>query len=107
MVQPTLTGLGDQKPLPSVGFMKSMAWITLQTSFHFFKTVIKVLQCVLPQNEAVNQLKANFIYRKAARVSLDYTHHLAVCAHFEKHLPPSLWIMVLQTSERVYHLSLW
>ena len=29
--------------------MKSMAWKTLQTFFHFFKTVIKVLQCVLSQ----------------------------------------------------------
>ena len=48
------------------------------------------------QNEAVNQLKANFVYWKATRVSLDYTNRLAVCAHFERHLPPSLWTMVLQ-----------
>ena len=58
------------------------------------------------QNEAVNQLKANFICWKAIRVSLDYTHHLAVCAHFERHLPPSLWTVVLQTGESVYHLNL-
>ena len=52
-------------------------------------------------------LKANFIYWEANRVSLDYTHRLAVCAHFERHLPRSLWTMVLQTSESVYHLNLW
>ena len=75
---------------------------------HIFKTVIKVFKvfkvfapCL--KNEAVNQLKANFIHWKATRVSLDYTHHSAVCAHFERHLPPS---MVLQTSESVHHLSL-
>ena len=52
------------------------------------------------KNEAVNQLKAKFIYWKAIRVSpVDYTHRLAVCAHFERDLPPSLWPMVLQTSE--------
>ena len=72
--------------------------------FHFSKTVMKVFKafkvfapCL--KNEAVNRMKANFIYWKANRVSLDYTHRLAVCAHSEKHLPPSLWIMVLQTSE--------
>ena len=59
------------------------------------------------KNEPVNQLKANFIYWKVTRVSLHYTHHLAVCAHFERHLPPSLWTMVIQTSESVYHLSLY
>ena len=62
------------------------------------------LSCL--KNEAVNQLKANFICQKATCVSLDYTHHLAVCAHFKRHLPPCLWTMVLQTSEGVYHLNL-
>ena len=92
MVEPSLTGLDYQKLLSCYGFHKSMAWETLQTFFHFFKTVIKVFivfkifaPCL--KNEAVNQLKANFICWKATRVSLDYTHHLAVCAHFERHLP--------------------
>ena len=74
--------------------MKSMAW----KFFHFFETVIKVFKafkvfapCL--KNEAVKQLKANFIYWKANCVSLDYTHRLAVCAHFERHLTPhfGLW----------------
>ena len=56
--------------------------------------------------KAVNQLKANFIVWKATRVSLDYTHRLAVCLHVERHLPPSLWTIVLQTNESVYHLNL-
>ena len=44
--------------------------------FYFFKTVIKVFKafkvfapCL--KNEAANQLKANFIYWKATRVSPD------------------------------------
>ena len=70
--------------------------------FSLFKTAFKVFApCV--KNEAVNQLKANFISWKATPVSLDYTHRLAVCPHFERHLPPSLWTMVLQTSESVHH----
>ena len=90
-----------------------MAWLEkLFKRFSiFFKTVIKVFiifkifaPCL--KNEAVNQLKANFILWEATRVSPDYTHRLAVCAHFERHLPPSLWTMVLQTSESVYHLNL-
>ena len=74
----------------------------------FFFNVSKAFKVFAPclKNEAVNQLKANFMYRKDARVSLDYTHRLAVCAHFERHLPPTLWTMVLQTSESVYHLNL-
>ena len=95
MVQPSLTELDK----------------TLQKFFHFFKTVTKIFKafkvfapCL--KNEAVNQLKANFIYCKAIRVSLDYTHSLAVCAHFERLLPPSLWTMLLQTGESVYHLNL-
>ena len=58
------------------------------------------------KNETINQLKASFICWKATRVSLDYTHCSAVCAHFERHLPPSLSTMVLQTSESIYHLNL-
>ena len=70
--------------------------------------VFKAFKVFAPclKNEAVNQLKANFIYWKATRVSLDYTHCLAVCAYFERHLPPSLWPMALQTSESIYHLNL-
>ena len=93
MVQPSLTGLDYQKLLSWYGFHED------------FKKVIKVFAPCL-KNEAVNQLKANFIYWKATRVSLDYTHPLAVCAHFERHLPLSLWTMVLQTSESVHHLNL-
>ena len=89
------------------------AWLEklFKSFFHFFKIVIKVVKAFkifAPcfKNEAVNQLKANFIYWKATRVSPDYTHRLAVCAHFERHLPPFLWNLVLQTSESVYHLNL-
>ena len=85
-----------------IASMKSMARETLQTFLHFFKTVIKVFKafkvfapCL--KNEPISQ---------ATRVSPDYTHRLAVCAHFERHLPLSLWSMVLQTSESVYHLNL-
>ena len=53
--------------------IKSMAWETLQKFSHFFKTVIKVFKafkvfapCL--KNEAVNQLKVNFIYWKATSV---------------------------------------
>ena len=91
--------------------MKSMARETLQTFFHFFKTVINVFivfkifaPCL--KNESVNQLKANFICWKATCASPDYSHPLAVCARFERHLPPYLWTMVLQTSESAYHLNL-
>ena len=111
MVQPSLTGLDCQTLLSWYSFHEEHGLRTLQTFFHFFKTVIKVFKkfkvfapCL--KYEAVNQLKANFIYWKATRVSPDYTHRLAVCAHFERHLPPSLWTMVLQTSESVYHLNL-
>ena len=89
------------------------AWLEklFKRFFHFFKIVIKVFKafkifapCL--KNEAVNQLKANFFIGKPLVVSPDDTHRLAVCAHFERHLPPSLWTMVLQTSESVYHLNL-
>ena len=100
MVQPRLTGLDDQKLSSCYGFHEERALRNSSKVFHFFKTVInvfKALKVFAPylRNEAVNQLKANFIYWKATRVSLDYTHRLAVCAHFERHLPPSLWTMVL------------
>ena len=70
--------------------------------------VFKAFKVFAPclKNEAANQLKANFIYWKATRVFPDYTHRLAVCAQFERHLPPYLWTMVLQTSESIYHLNL-
>ena len=71
-----------------MALMKSMAWETLQTFFPLFRTVIKVFKVFTSclRNEAVNHLKANFVYWKATRVSLDYTHCFAVCAHFERHL---------------------
>ena len=54
--------------------------------------VFEVFKVFAPclKNEAVhvNQLKANFIYWQVIRVSLDYRYRLAVCAHFERHLPP-------------------
>ena len=55
--------------------------------------VFKAFKVFAPclKNEAVNQLKVNSIYWKATRVFPHYTHRLAVCAHFERHLPPSLW----------------
>ena len=106
MVQPNLTGLNYQKLLSWYGFHEEHG---LRNSSKVFPlTVIKVFKafkvfapCL--KNEAVNQLKANLI---STRVSLDYTHQLVVCAHFERHLPPSLWTMVLQTSDSVYHLNL-
>ena len=111
MVQPRLTGLDDQKLSSWYGFHEEHVLRNSSKVFHFFKTVTEVFQafkvftpCV--KDETVNQLKANFISWKATRVSLDYTHRLAVCAHFERYLPPSIWTMVLQTSESVYHLSL-
>ena len=105
MVQLRLTGLDDQKLLSWYGFHEEHGLRYSSKVFHFFKTVIKVFASCL-KNEAVNQLKVNFIYWKATPVSLDYTHSFAVCAHFERHLSPSLWTMVLQTSESVYHLNL-
>ena len=70
--------------------------------------VFKAFKVLAPRfkNEPVNQLKANFIYWKATHVSPDYTHHSAVSAHFERHLPRSLWTMILQNSGSVYHLNL-
>ena len=111
MVQPRLFGLDDQKLSSWYGFHEEHALRNSSKVFHFFKTVIKVFKALKVfepylKNEAVNQLKPNFIYWKATHVSLDCTQRLTVCAHFERHLPPSLWIMVLQTSESVYHLNL-
>ena len=57
---------------------------------------------------AVNQLKANFIYWKATRVSPDYKHRLAVCAHFERHLLsgiPSSVCKVDMTSQHAFCLA--
>ena len=111
MVQPSFTGLDYQKLLSWYGFHEEHSLRNSSKVFPLFKTVIKVFKafkvfapCL--KNEAVNQLKADFIYWKATRVSLDYTHRLPVCVHFERHLPPSLWTMVLQTSESVCHLNL-
>ena len=93
MVQLSLTGLDYQKLLFWYGFHEEHGLRKLFKSFfHFFNIVIKIFKafkifapCL--KNEAVNQLKANFIHWKTTRVSLDYTHRLAVCAHFERHLP--------------------
>ena len=106
MVQSWLTGLDDQKLLSWYGFHVGHGLRNSSKVFYFFKTVIQVFKtfkvfapCL--KNEAVNQLKADFIYWKAdfiywkaTRVSIDYTHRLAVCAHFERHLPSSLWTIV-------------
>ena len=96
-MQLSLTGLNYQKLLSSYGFHKEHGLRNSSNAFPLFKTVIKVFivskifaPCL--KNEAVNQLKSNFICWKATRVSLDYTHRLAVCAHFERHLPPSYGI---------------
>ena len=103
MVQPRLTGLDYQKLLSWYGFHEEHGLRNSSKVFHFFKTVIKVFKAFKVfapylKNEAVNQLmKANFINWKATRVSLTYTHRLAVCEHLEKHLPPSLWTTVSQT----------
>ena len=90
MVQPSLTGLDYQKLLSWYGFHEEHDWRNSSNVFsHFFKTVIKVFKAFASclKNEAVNLLKANFIYWKATRVSLDYIHRSAVCAYFERHLP--------------------
>ena len=92
MVQQSLTELDYQKLLSWYCFHEEHGLRNSSNVFHFFKTVIKIfkaLKVFAPclRNEAVNHLKANFIHWKATRVSPDYTHQLALCAHFEKHLP--------------------
>ena len=76
MVQRSLTGLDYQKRLSWYGFHEEHGLRNSSNVFHFFKTVIKVFKVFAPclKNEAVNQLKANFIYWEATRVSPDYTH---------------------------------
>ena len=77
MVQPSLTGLDYQKLLFWYDFDEEHGLRnSSKVFFHFFKTVTKVFKvfkvfvsCL--KNEAVNQLKANFIYWKATRVFLD------------------------------------
>ena len=78
----------------SLVWLPLRAWLEklFKTFFYFFEIVIKIFKALkifvsCLKNEAVNQLKANFIYWKATRVCPDYTHRLAVCAHFERHLP--------------------
>ena len=96
MVHPSLTGLHYQKLLSWCGFHEEHGLRNSSKVFPLFQDCYKVFKafkvfapCL--KNEAVNQLKVNFIYWKATRVSLDYKHRSAVCAHFERHLPPSLW----------------
>ena len=91
-VQPSLTGLDYQKLLSWYSFDEEHGLRNSSNVFPLFQTVIKVFKaykvfapCL--KNEPVNQLKANFIYWKATRVSPDYTHRLAVCAHFDRRLP--------------------
>ena len=78
MVQLSLTRSDYQKLLSCYGLPRR-AWLEklFKHLFHFFKTVIKVFKVLATclKNEAVNQLKANFIYWKATRVSLDHTHY--------------------------------
>ena len=102
MVQPSLTGLDHQKLLSWYGFHEEHGLRNSSKVFPVFETVIKVFKAFevfapYPKNEAVNQLKANF-----PRLHTP----LSFCAHFERHLPPSLWTMVLQTSKNAYHLNL-
>ena len=111
MVQPSLTGLDYQKLSSWYGFHEehglrnsSKVFPLFQDCFKVFKAFKVFAPCL--KNELVNQLKAKFIYWKATCLSPDYIHHLAVCEHFERHLPPSLWTIALQTSESVYHLNL-
>ena len=104
MIQPSITGIDYQKLLSWYGFHEEYGWETLQKFLFKYLNHLKYLS-VVSKNEAVGQLKANFIYWKAICVSLDFTHRLAVCAHFKRNLPPSLWTMVLQTSGSVYHLK--
>ena len=103
MVQPRLTELDDQKPSSWYGFHEEQGFINSLNVFPLFRDCYSA-SCL--KNEAINHLKANFAFRKASRVFLDYTHRSAVCAHFERYLPPSLWTIVLQISETVYHLNL-
>ena len=93
MVQPSFTGLDYQILLSCHGFHEEHGLRNSSNVFHFFKTVRKVFivfKIFAPylKNETADQLKANFICWKTTRVSPDYTHRLAVCAHFERHLPP-------------------
>ena len=68
MVQPSLTGLDYQKRLFWYGFHEEHSLKnSSKVFFHYFKIVIKVFKafkifapCL--KNEAVNQLKADFIY---------------------------------------------
>ena len=113
-------GLDYQKLLSWYSFHEEHGLRNSSDVFPLFNTAIKVFKafkvfapCL--KNEAVNQLKANFIYWKATCdfiywkatcVSSHYRHRLAVYAHLERHLHSSLWTMVLQTSESVYHFNL-
>ena len=107
MVQSRLTGLDNRKLLSWYGFHEEHGLKNSSNVYRLFKTVIKVLQCVLSQKWSCKSTESLIFYWKGTRVSLDYTHRLVVCAHFERHFPPFLWTMVLQTSESVYHLNLW
>ena len=111
MVQSSLTRLDYQKLLSCYGFHKEHGLRNSSNFFRFFKTVIKVFIVfkIFPpclKNESVNQLKANFICWKATRVSLDHTHRLAVFAHFERHLPPSLWGLWYYKLVKVFIISI-
>ena len=77
MVQPSFTGLDYQKLLSWYSFHEEHDLRNSSNVLPFFKTVIKVFKAfkvLAPclKNEAVNQLKANFIYWKATRVSPHY-----------------------------------
>ena len=103
-----ITGLDGQNLLSWYGFHEEHGLKNSSNVLSLFQDCYKTkyysASCL--KNEAVNQLKVTFICWKATRVSPHYTNRLAVCAHFERHLTPSLWTMVLQTSENVYHLNL-
>ena len=63
MVQPSLTGLDYQKLLSWYGFHEEHGLTNSSSVSFFFKTVIKVFKVFASclKNEAVNQLKDNFI----------------------------------------------
>ena len=75
MVQLSLTGLDYQKLLSWYGFHEERGLKNSSKVFPLFQDCY-FAPCL--KNEDVNQLKANFIYWKATRVSPDYTHRFPV-----------------------------
>ena len=107
MVQPRLTGLDDLKLLSWYGFHEEHGLKKSSNVLLLFQDCYRSITVhPVSRNEAVINWKLTVIYWEVTCVFLDYTHRQAVCAHFERHLPPSLWTMALQTNESAYHLNL-